>query len=52
MNVPQPVNAKLVLKGTLVFKDDDGNVVKTLDLAIPVTLDEPQEQANGDQRSE
>lgn len=53
MNVPEPIAAKLVLKGTLVFKDDDGNVVKTMDLALPVTLDdEPKEQANGNQRSE
>lgn len=51
MNVPEPIAAKLVLEGTLVFKDSDGNVVKTLDLRLPVTLDQ-QEQDNGDQRSE
>lgn len=35
MDIAKPIEASVVISGTLEFKDDDGRVVKTLDFTMP-----------------
>lgn len=48
MEAKEPIDARIVLTGTFEFRDAQGELVKTMELMIPVDLKE--EHAN--QRSE
>lgn len=48
MNIPEPVNAKIVISGTFEFRDAAGNVVKTMELKGEVPLSDLQEKEKPD----
>lgn len=47
----KPINAKLVLAGTLECRDKDGNLLKTIEVRGAIPLDLTDEKDDGD-RSE
>jgi hypothetical protein len=38
MNIAKPIEAKAIISGTLVFKNDAGEVVKTVEFSTPLTV--------------
>ena len=54
MNDQAQLNATLRISGTLECRDKDGNLLKTIEMngEIPLFQPEPEEDTNGDQRSE
>ena len=48
--MPKPIEAKLVVTGTLVWRDDKGEIVGTTEFRAPV--EELKETSDDDQRSE
>lgn len=50
MDVPEPINAKVVVSGLLECRDKDGNLIKTIPIHSEIPLD--LKDSNDDQRSQ